>query len=288
MSDKDILNNIKKLREITGVGFKDCKLAIDENKGDLEKSIEFLRKKGIAKATKKMSRTASEGLVLVEKKGEDVALIEVNSETDFVAKNQEFIKFCKELSKINLEAKGELEKINESRMENKSSVKDNLVNLISKIGEKITIRRSNFLNGADGKNYHYVHSAVEKNIGKIAAIVKLKNTVEGKNSDIGLKLAMHIAATNPLAINKEGIKKEVLNKELEIIKEELLNSGKNKDIVEKISAGKINKFINDNTLLNQEWIIDPKKKVSEILKENRIDKDIEIVNFIRFKVGEGV
>ena len=173
-------------------------------------------------------------------------------------------------------------------MENKSSVKDNLVNLISKIGEKITIRRSNFLNGADGKNYHYVHSAVEKNIGKIAAIVKLKNTVEGKNSDIGLKLAMHIAATNPLAINKEGIKKEVLNKELEIIKEELLNSGKNKDIVEKISAGKINKFINDNTLLNQEWIIDPKKKVSEILKENRIDKDIEIVNFIRFKVGEGV
>ncbi len=288
MSDKDILNNIKKLREITGVGFKDCKLAIDENKGDLEKSIEFLRKKGIAKATKKMSRTASEGLVLVEKKGDDVALIEVNSETDFVAKNQEFIKFCKELSKINLEAKGEIKKINESRMENKSSVKDNLVNLISKIGEKITIRRSNFLNGADGKNYHYVHSAVEKNIGKIAAIVKLKNTVEGKNSDIGLKLAMHIAATNPLAINKEGIKKEVLNKELEIIKEELLNSGKNKDIVEKISAGKINKFINDNTLLNQEWIIDPKKKVSEILKENKIDKDIEIVNFIRFKVGEGV
>ena len=288
MSDKDILNNIKKLREITGVGFKDCKLAIDENKGDLEKSIEFLRKKGIAKATKKMSRTASEGLVLVEKKGDDVALIEVNSETDFVAKNQEFIKFCKELSKINLEAKGEIKKINESRMENKSSVKDNLVNLISKIGEKITIRRSNFLNGADGKNYHYVHSAVEKNIGKIAAIVKLKNTVEGKNSDIGLKLAMHIAATNPLAINKEGIKKEVLNKELEIIKEELLNSGKNKDIAEKISAGKINKFINDNTLLNQEWIIDPKKKVSEILKENKIDKDIEIVNFIRFKVGEGV
>ena len=288
MSDKDILNNIKKLREITGVGFKDCKLAIDENKGDLEKSIEFLRKKGIAKATKKMSRTASEGLVLVEKKGDDVALIEVNSETDFVAKNQEFIKFCKELSKINLEAKGELEKIKESRMENKTSVKDNLVNLISKIGEKITIRRSNFLNGTDGKNYHYVHSAIEKNIGKIAAIVKLKNTVEGKNSDIGLKLAMHIAATNPLAINKEGIKKEVLNKELEIIKEELLNSGKNKDIVEKISAGKINKFINDNTLLNQEWIIDPKKKVSEILKENKIDKDIEIVNFIRFKVGEGV
>ena len=288
MSQKNILENIKRLREITGVGFKDCKLALDENSGDIEKSIEFLRKKGIAKATKKMSRTASEGLVLVEKKGDDVALIEVNSETDFVAKNQEFIKFCKELSKINLEAKGEIEKINESRMENKSSVKDNLVNLISKIGEKITIRRSNFLNGADGKNYHYVHSAVEKNIGKIAAIVKLKNTVEGKNSDIGLKLAMHIAATNPLAINKEGIKKEVLNKELEIIKEELLNSGKNKDIVEKISAGKINKFINDNTLLNQEWIIDPKKKVSEILKENKIDKDIEIVNFIRFKVGEGV
>ena len=137
MSDKELLNNIKKLREMTGVGFKDCKLALDESKGDIEKSIEYLRKKGIAKASKKMSRTASEGLVLVKDFDGQISIIEINSETDFVAKNQDFINFCKELSEINFfNQKGNLEKLNNSKMSNGSLVKDNLVNLISKIGEK--------------------------------------------------------------------------------------------------------------------------------------------------------
>ena len=144
MSNKDLLENIKKLRELTGVGFKDCKLAIDENNGDIEKSIEFLRKKGIAKASKKMSRTASEGLALVNEKDGEISLIEINSETDFVAKNKDFISFCKEISDINFNNKGDLEKIQSSNMKNNIPVKDNLVDLISKIGEKITIRRSKF------------------------------------------------------------------------------------------------------------------------------------------------
>ena len=144
MSNKELLDNIKKLRELTGVGFKDCKIAIDENNGDLEKSIEFLRKKGIAKASKKMSRTASEGLVLVEEKNGQLAIIEVNSETDFVAKNQDFINFCKELSTLNFETKGELEILNNKKMSNGVMVKDNLVSLIAKIGEKITLRRTKF------------------------------------------------------------------------------------------------------------------------------------------------
>ena len=288
MSNKALLDNIKKLREMTGVGFKDCKLAIDETNGDIEKSIEFLRKKGIAKASKKMSRTASEGLALVKEDQGEIALIEINSETDFVAKNDDFISFCKELSEINFQAKGDLNKLNESKMKNGALVKDNLVNLIAKIGEKITIRRTIFFNNKNGHNYCYVHSAVEKNIGKIISLVKLNGIIDGKNDDIGSKISMHIAASNPLAIDKDGLKKEIIEKELEIIKAEIINSGKPADMAEKISKGKITKFINDNTLLNQVWIMDPKKKVSDILKEQKIDNEIKVLDFIRYKVGEGI
>ena len=288
MSNKDLLDNIKKLRELTGVGFKDCKLALDENKGDIEKSIEFLRKKGIAKASKKMSRTASEGLALVKEEKGQISLIEINSETDFVAKNSDFINFCKELSEINYQVKGNLNKLNEAKMNNGILVKDNLVNLIAKIGEKITIRRSNFFDNSNGSNFFYVHSALDNGIGKIISVVKLSEIVKGKNDEIGNKVAMHIAASNPLSIDKDGIKKEIIEKELEIIKAELTNSGKSAEIADKISNGKLTKFLNDNSLLNQLWIMDSKKKVSEVLKENSIDKPLKIIDFVRYKVGEGV
>ena len=288
MSNKDLLDNIKKLREMTGVGFKDCKVALDETKGDIEKSIEFLRKKGIAKASKKMSRTASEGLALVKEESGQISIIEINSETDFVAKNQDFIDFCKELSDINFSSKGDLEKLNESKMINGNLVKDNLVNLIAKIGEKITIRRTNFFDNSTGSNYFYVHSAIEKNIGKIISVVKLDNIAKGKNDEIGTKIAMHIAASNPLSIDKDGIDKSIVDKELEIIKAEITNSGKPVEMAEKISKGKISKFLNDNSLLNQIWIMDPKKKVLDILKENSSDKEIKVLDFVKYKVGEGV
>ena len=288
MSNKDLLDNIKRLREMTGVGFKDCKIALDETNGDIEKSIEFLRKKGIAKASKKMSRTASEGLALVKEEAGKISLIEINSETDFVAKNQDFINFCKELSDINFNTKGDLNKLNDTKMANGILVKDNLVNLIAKIGEKITIRRTNFFDNLNGTNFAYVHSALEKGIGKIISIVKIDGILKGKNEDIGTKVAMHIAASNPLAIEKNEIDQTLVNKELEIIKAEKTNSGKPIEMAEKISKGKISKFLNDNSLLNQLWIMDPKKKVSDILKENSIDKQLKILNFIRYKVGEGV
>jgi elongation factor Ts len=287
MSNKNLLDSIKKLREMTGVGFKDCKVALDETKGDLEKSIEFLRKKGIAKASKKMSRTASEGLALVKEENGQISIIEINSETDFVAKNKDFINFCKELSDINFTTKGKLNELNEYKMSNGSLVKDNLVNLIAKIGEKITIRRTNFFDNLTGSNYFYVHSALEKNIGKIISIVKLDG-VNKENEEIGTKIAMHIAASNPLAIDKDGIDKLVVDKELEIIKAEITNSGKTGEIAEKISKGKILKFLNDNSLLNQIWIMDPKKKVSDILKENSSKSEIKVLEFVKYKVGEGV
>jgi elongation factor Ts len=288
MSNKDLLDNIKKLREMTGVGFKDCKVALDETKGDIEKSVVFLRKKGIAKASKKMSRTASEGLILVKEEKGEIAIVEINSETDFVAKNQDFINFCKELADINFSAKGSLDKLKESKMKDGSLVKDNLINLIAKIGEKITIRRSNFFDNVSGSNFFYVHSSIEKNIGKIISIVKLDGITKGKNDEIGTKIAMHITASNPIAINKDGIDKTIVDKELEIIKAEITNSGKPPEMAEKIAKGKISKFLNDNSLINQFWIMDPKKKVSDILKDYSSDEEIKILDFVKYKVGEGV
>ena len=287
MSNKELLDNIKKLRELTGVGFKDCKLALDETSGDIEKSIEYLRKKGIAKASKKMSRVASEGLALVKEEKGQISIIEINSETDFVAKNKDFIKFCKELSDLNFIIKGNLAKLNDSKMRNGALVKENLVSLIAKIGEKITIRRADFFDNDNGSNYYYVHSAIEKNIGKIISVVKLIGLDKG-NEELGTKIAMHITASSPLGINADDIDTKIIDKEMEIIKAEISNSGKPAEMVDKISKGKISKFINDNSLLNQIWIMDPKKKVSDILKENSSGNVIKVMNFLRYKVGEGI
>ena len=278
---KDLIESVKKLREITGVGFKDCKAAIDETGGDIEKSIELLRKKGIAKASNKMNRTAAEGLCLLEEKNGEVSIIEINSETDFVAKNKDFISFCKEVSDINFKVKADLEKINKTLMKNNLAVETNLTDLIAKIGEKITIRRAVFFDNKNGDNSFYIHGAVEENIGKIIALIK---TSKKDVNDTGKKVAMHISAMSPLALEEKKLDKAIIEKEMEIIKAELLNSGKPADMVEKIAKGKINKFISDNTLINQVWIMDPKKKVSDILKEN----NIQIVDYIRYKVGEGV
>jgi elongation factor Ts len=279
MSSKVLLESVKKLREVTGVGFKDCKLAIDEVNGDIEKAIEFLRKKGIAKATNKMSRTAAEGLCLLHEKDGEVSLVEINSETDFVAKNETFISFCKEVSIIIFENKSDLLKVNKAHMKNNLPVETNLIDLIAKMGEKITIRRSVFFDNSNGKNSFYVHGALENKIGKIISIVKTS-----KEGDIGKKIAMHVSALSPMALEENTLNKDIMDKEMEIIKAELLNSGKPPEMIEKISKGKINKFISENTLINQVWIMDPKKKVSDILKDN----DIKIIDFIRYKVGEGV
>jgi len=289
MSQGKILDKVKKLRELTGVGFKDCKNALDENNSDIEKSIEFLRIKGIAKANKKMERVAADGLVAIYEKENNFSIVEVNSETDFVAKNDLFIKFVEEISKLAFLNSGKMVDILISKMENKKNVKDNLVSLISKIGEKITLRRSDFIESNKFINFSYTHSAIKKNLGKIGVLLSFKTTKKKDELlEIGKKLTMHIAASSPLAIDKEGLDQNVLKKEKEIITEELKNSGKDNKIIDKISTGKLNKFIADNTLLNQEWIMDSKKKVKDVLKEVAGKDKIEIKKFIRFKVGEGI
>ena len=289
MSSENSLEKIKKLREITGVGFKDCKIALDENKGDIEKSIDFLRKKGIAKASKRMEKTAAEGLVCIYENKNKFSMIEVNSETDFVAKNKEFINFAEEVSQLSLTAAGKMEDILKSKMKNKKNVQDNLVDLISKIGEKITLRRSIFFGNDKLLNFSYTHSSVKQNIGKLGVLLSIDTTKEKKDIiNLGKQLAMQIASSSPLAIEKNGLDPNILKKEKEIITEELKNSGKNTKIVEKIAFGKLNKFIGDNTLLNQEWIMEPKKKVKDVIKEFAGKDKFEIKEFSRFKVGEGL
>ena len=289
MISNTLLQKVKQLREITGVGFKDCKYAIDENNGDIEKSIEFLRKKGIAKANKKMERIAADGLVCIHEKDNKFSMIEINSETDFVAKNSDFITFAEEISKLALVSSGIMKDILISKMANKKTVKDNLVDFISKIGEKITLRRSAFIGATNSINFSYTHSSLKKNIGKLGVLLSLETT-KSKNDilNLGRQLAMQVAATSPLAINKDDIDQNLLKKEKEIITEELKNSKKDSKIIDKIVMGRLNKFVSESTLLNQEWIMEPKKKVRDVIKEIVGNDKIKIKNFIRFKVGEGV
>ena len=289
MSSDNILDKVKKLRELTGVGFKDCKNAIDENSGDIDKSIDYLRKKGIAKASKKMERVAADGLVCISENENKFSIIEVNSETDFVAKNDEFIKFVEEISNISLLNSGKMNDILNSQMENKKKVKDNLVTLIAKIGEKITIRRSDFIDSINSVNFSYIHTTVKKNLGKIGVLLSLETSMDKeKLVQFGKQLAMHIAASSPMSIDKDGLEQGIIEKEKEIIREELKNSGKDDKIIDKIALGKLNKFISENTLLNQEWIMEPKKKVKDIIKTFAAKEKIVVKKFVRFKVGEGV
>ena len=289
MSSVSLLEKVKKLREITGVGFKDCKNAIDETNGDIEKSIELLRKKGIAKASKRMGRTAAEGIICISEEKNKFSMIEINSETDFVAKNKEFINFGEEISQIALSADGKIEDILKSKMKNNKSVNDNLVDLVSKIGEKITLRRGVFFGNDKSINFSYIHSSLKRNVGKLGVLINIHTTKQLKEiTELGKQLAMQVASSSPLAIDKDDLDQNILKKEKEIITEELKNTGKDTKITEKIALGKLNKFIGENTLLNQEWIMEPKKKVRDIIKEFAGKNKFEIKKFIRFKVGEGL
>ena len=283
MSD---IEKVKKLREATGAGFKDCNLAIKESNGDLDKAIEILRVKGISKASKKMSRDAKEGVVVVSGDGSKTSVIEVNCETDFVAKNDDFISFVKELSELNNENNSNVDELKVSKMKNGQTVNDNLVALIAKIGEKITIGKVKTIQNLEGINSHYLHTVVKDNVAKLAVMVSLSTKDNSEAVKIFSKqLSMHIAASNPLALESNLIDQSIIDKEQELVTEELKNSGKTEDIAKKISLGKMNKFKEENALLTQAWVMEPKKKVQDVLKELSI-ADLKIKEFYRIKIGE--
>jgi len=283
MSDID---KIKKLRQSTGAGFKDCNLALKESNGDIEKALEILRVKGVAKASKKMSRDAKEGVIVLSSDDSKTSLLEVNCETDFVAKNEDFIVFVKELGDLNNSCFSDLEKLDNSKMLNEKSVKENLVALIAKIGEKITIGRSRTIEIKNSRIFSYQHSIIKDNVSKLGVIVSLDNDEKSEQINLfGKQLAMHIAATNPIALTSDNIDNKVIEKEQELITEELKNSGKPDDIAKKISLGKLNKFKDENSLMTQDWVMEPKKKVKDIISELK-SKSLNIKEFVRFKIGE--
>ena len=283
MSD---LEKIKQLRQSTGAGFKDCGLALKESNGDLDKAAEILRVKGISKASKKMSRDAKEGVIALSGDQNKSSVIEVNCETDFVAKNEDFINFVKEISEINNSVNSDLEKLNKSKMKNNKTLEENLVSMIAKIGEKITLGRSKTLSHDNSKNYSYLHTVVKDNLSKLAVMASISTSDESEKIDLfGKQLCMHIAASNPISINIDDIEKEILDKEQELVTEELKNSGKPEDIAKKISSGKMNKFKEENSLMTQQWVMEPKKKVKDIIKELN-SKDLKIVEFFRIKIGD--
>jgi elongation factor Ts len=283
MSD---IEKVKKLRELTGAGFKDCNLAIKESDGDLDKAIEILRVKGISKASKKMSRDAKEGVIAVSENDKQISLIEVNCETDFVAKNDDFVNFVKELSDLNNNVNSNVVELKKSKMANGQSVDENLVALIAKIGEKITIGKTKTLSNEGTVKSKYLHTIVKDNLAKLAVAVSVETS---DNSDVvrtfGKQLSMHIAASSPLALDQKLIDQSIIDKEQELVTEELKNSGKPDEIAKKISLGKMSKFKEENALLSQAWVMEPKKKVRDIIKELSIP-DLKIKEFVRFKIGE--
>ncbi|MDA7703368.1 translation elongation factor Ts [Candidatus Pelagibacter sp.] len=283
MSD---LEKVKQLREATGAGFKDCNLAVKESAGDLDKAVEILRVKGISKASKKMSREAKEGVIATSGDESKISVIEINCETDFVAKNDDFVSFAKELSELNNQNSSNLEKLNKSKMTNGETVEDSLVALIAKMGEKITIGKAKTFNQSGSKNFNYLHTVVKDNLSKLSVIASLETSDDSDNvKAFGKQLSMHIAASNPLALSSDLIDKDLLQKEQDLVTEELKSSGKPEEIAQKISLGKMNKFKEENALLTQAWVMEPKKKVQDIVKELNIS-DLRINDFFRIKIGE--
>ena len=280
------IEKVKKLREATGAGFKDCNLAIKESAGDLDKAIEILRIKGISKASKKMSREAKEGVVAISGDNKKTSIIEVNCETDFVAKNENFVDFVKELSELNNQKDSKIEELKKTKMKNGNTVDDTLVALIAKIGEKITIGKAKTISNTSSTNYQYLHTVVKDNLAKLAVVVSLETKNESEEvKTFGKQLSMHIAATNPLALESSLIDKAIIDKEQELVTEELKNLGKPEDIAKKISLGKMNKFKEENALLTQAWVMEPKKKVKDVIKELSVN-DLKIREFSRIKIGE--
>ena len=282
---------IKELREKSGAGMMDCKKALDESGGNVEKAIEWLRKKGINTAQKKSSRSASDGLITVKIDDNRGVIMEVNAETDFVARNENFQKFCDELAITALknEAENVENLLNCTFLDSNQKVKENLTNLISKLGENIVIRKLKYMNDKLGSFEKYLHNSINLNSGKIGVLMSFKsNQKTEKVKDFSKNLCMHIAATDPKSFDIESLDKKLVDKERSIYTEQLKSSNKPDDIIEKIVDGKIKKFYQEVCLLEQMFVMDNKIKIydciAEFNKEN--NENFEITNFVIFKLGQ--
>ncbi|MDJ1156769.1 translation elongation factor Ts [Chelatococcus sp. SYSU_G07232] len=281
---------VKELRDKTSAGMMDCKAALAETNGDIEAAVDWLRKKGLAKAAKKSGRVAAEGLVAVESSGHTAAVVEVNSETDFVARNDQFQAFAREAAKIALMGDGTVEALETARFPgSQTTVKERLQELVGTIGENMTIRRVAKLSVAKGVIASYVHNAVADGLGKIGVLVALESTGDvSQLSTLGRQIAMHVAATNPVALDASGVPQETVEREKAILGEK--HAGKPANVIEKIVESGLKTYFKEVTLLEQAFIHDPSKSVAQTLKEaeGKVGGPIKLTAYARFALGEGI
>jgi elongation factor Ts len=282
---------VKELRERTGAGMMDCKKALAETNGELEAAVDWLRAKGLAAAAKKAGRTAAEGLVGVAVEGTRGAVVEVNSETDFVAKNEQFQDFVRQVATLALKSGGDIDVLAASPFPSGGTVIEALTNNIATIGENQSLRRTAVLEVSEGAVVSYVHNAVVPGLGKIGVLVALES---GASTDtlqtLGKQIAMHIAAANPLALNAESLDAALIERERAIAMEKAKESGKPQNIVEKMVEGGLAKFRKDNALLSQLFVMDNKTPVAEVVAAaaKEAGSGIELKSFVRFQLGEGI
>ena len=282
---------VKDLRDKTGAGMMDCKAALGETKGDVEAAIDWLRKKGLAKAAKKAGRTAADGLIGIATKDGRGAIVEVNSETDFVARGGEFQNFVRKAAERALEEEGDLERLLASPFHGAASAAEALATLIAKIGENMSVRRTAALSVNPGVVASYVHNAVAPDLGKIGVLVALESTGDtGKLTALGKQLAMHVAAANPLALSVGALPAEVVARERAIFADQARQSGKPENVVEKMIEGRLRKFYEESVFLSQVFVIDGETPVAKVLEKASKDLGaaVTIAGFVRFAVGEGI
>ena len=281
---------VKDLRDKTGAGMMDCKAALGETSGDMEAAIDWLRKKGLSKAAKKAGRVAAEGLVGVAMGKRSGALVEVNAETDFVARNDQFKEFVKSAAQLGLEADGDVEKLLTKNMGG-ATVDATLKELVAKIGENMSVRRATALAVSEGVVANYVHNATSPELGKIGVLVALKSKAdEDKLMALGKQIAMHVAAANPLALTQAHLSKDVIERERAVQAEIARQSGKPESVIEKMMEGRMRKFYEESVLMNQVFVIDGETPISKVVEKasKELGAAIEIEGFVRYQVGEGI
>ena len=283
---------VKELRLKSSAGMMDCKKALTETNGDMDAAIDWLRKKGLATASKKAGRVASEGLIGIKLKNKSGAIVEVNSETDFVARNEEFQTLVNDICNIALENNADLNKILSSNFPGSSkNVQDTLTDKIAKIGENMSLRRAEMLSVTNGAVVGYIHNSVKDDLGKIGVLVALESNADASQlNKLGKELAMHIAATSPSSLSIEDLSSELVDRERKVLIDQAMSSGKPEEIAKKMVEGRLRKFYSEVVLLEQVFVIDGETKVSDVIKKfsKEINKDIKINSFIRFNLGEGI
>ncbi|HYH71103.1 MAG TPA: translation elongation factor Ts [Methyloceanibacter sp.] len=285
-------SKVKELRDKTGAGMMDCKAALNETSGDMEAAVDWLRTKGLAKAAKKAGRVAAEGLIGLAANAKEAALVEVNSETDFVARNDQFQELVRNVATAALKTKGDAEKLEKAPYgSGKESVAETIKELVGSIGENMTLRRATYLDAKKGAVASYVHNAIAPNLGRIGVIVALESTGDGdKLAAVGRQVAMHIAAANPQSIDVANLDKDLIERERGVLAEQARESGKPDAVIDKMVEGRLRKYYAEVVLLEQAFVVDPDKTVKAALAESEkeVGGPIKVTGFYRFALGEGI